>query len=62
MEDTIWLKLTPRIQPHLDVGLNELKDLVNIFFSWQDLSVWSDDVYLANRMAYRLYYLQLKYK
>lgn len=61
MEDSVWILLRPRKTPHVNAPMEDVQDLVNIFFSWRH-NVWSKDAQLAPRFAQRLHYLQEKYK
>ena len=44
-EDSLWIELVPRKSPSIDVSVEELHKLMDIFFDWE-INVFNSVVYL----------------
>ena len=62
IEDTVWIKLTPRRKPLCSLPYDEVVELINVFFSWKSSGINQPTAQLTTRLARRLDFLQQKYK
>ena len=62
-EDSLWVELTPRKTPLVDNSVEELHELMDIFFDWEtNIFNRKSSAKLAPKFAQRLHLLQQKYE
>ena len=61
-EDSLWIELVPRKSPSIDISVEELHKLMDIFFDWEtNVFNGKSSAKIAPKFAQRLHILQQKY-